>query len=62
VLRGAGEAGDEASVDIAVQRIHAHEKAAWMLRSQTEECAAGRKRVAPAKTASTGAMTDTIKR
>lgn len=35
-LRGAGEAGDEASVDIAVQRIQAHEKAAWMLRSQME--------------------------
>ena len=29
----AGEAGDEASVDLMTQRLTAHEKAAWMLRS-----------------------------
>lgn len=36
VMRVANDAGDEASVDLAVQRIQAHEKAAWMLRSQME--------------------------
>ena len=32
-LDAADEAGDEASVDLMTQRLHFHEKAAWMLRS-----------------------------
>ena len=32
-LEVAGEAGDEASVDLMTQRLAAHEKASWMLRS-----------------------------
>lgn len=32
-LKAAEEAGDEASVDLMTQRLAAHEKAAWMLRS-----------------------------
>lgn len=32
-LDAADEAGDEASVDLMTQRLAAHEKAAWMLRS-----------------------------
>lgn len=36
VMRVANDAGDEASMDLAVQRIQAHQKAAWMLRSQME--------------------------
>ena len=36
VLRAAGRAGDEASVDLAVRRIQVHEKNTWMLRSHLE--------------------------
>lgn len=32
-LQAADDAGDEASVDLMTQRLNAHEKAAWMLRS-----------------------------
>jgi len=32
-LDAADEVGDEASVDLMTQRLAAHEKAAWMLRS-----------------------------
>lgn len=32
-LEAADEAGDEATVDLMTQRLAAHEKAAWMLRS-----------------------------
>jgi starvation-inducible DNA-binding protein len=34
--RAASEAGDDASEDLAVQRIQVHEKNAWMLRSHLE--------------------------
>ena len=33
VLRNAEDAGDEATVDMLIERIDVHEKAAWMLRS-----------------------------
>tara|TARA_B100000315_G_scaffold104284_1_gene95540 strand:+ start:12673 stop:13149 length:477 start_codon:yes stop_codon:yes gene_type:complete len=33
VAEKASEAGEEASADLMIQRIQAHEKAAWMLRS-----------------------------
>ena len=33
VLRTAEEAGDEATVDMLIERVREHEKAAWMLRS-----------------------------
>ena len=33
VLRLAEDAGDEATVDMLIERIDVHEKAAWMLRS-----------------------------
>jgi starvation-inducible DNA-binding protein len=36
VLRAAQDAGDDASEDMAVQRIQVHEKNAWMLRSHLE--------------------------
>ncbi len=36
VREAAGEAGDDASEDLAVQRIQVHEKNAWMLRSHLE--------------------------
>ena len=36
VISVAEEAGDEASVDMAVQRTQVHEKNAWMLRSHLE--------------------------
>ncbi len=36
VVEAAEKAGDEASVDLAVQRMQAHEKNAWMLRSHLE--------------------------
>jgi starvation-inducible DNA-binding protein len=36
VLRAAASAGDDASEDLAVQRIQVHEKNAWMLRSHLE--------------------------
>lgn len=39
VLRTAEEAGDEATVDMLIQRIEAHEKAAWMLRSTAKKSA-----------------------
>lgn len=32
-LKAAGEAGDDATTDLFTQRLAAHEKAAWMLRS-----------------------------
>ena len=32
-LEAAGKIGDEASVDLMTQRLAAHEKSAWMLRS-----------------------------
>lgn len=37
VLRTAEEAGDEATVDMLIGRIHTHEKAAWMLESFAKE-------------------------
>ena len=37
VLRTAEEAGDEATVDMLIGRIHIHEKAAWMLESFAKE-------------------------
>jgi starvation-inducible DNA-binding protein len=36
VLRAAEPAGDDASEDLAVQRIQVHEKNAWMLRSHLD--------------------------
>ncbi len=36
VIAAAEKAGDEASVDLAVQRTQVHEKNAWMLRSHLE--------------------------
>jgi starvation-inducible DNA-binding protein len=36
VLRAAEAGGDDASEDLAVQRIQAHEKNAWMLRSHLD--------------------------
>jgi starvation-inducible DNA-binding protein len=36
VLRAASAAGDDASEDLAVQRIQVHEKNAWMLRSHLD--------------------------
>jgi len=36
VLRRAEEAGDEATVDMLIQRVQAHEKAAWMLRASAK--------------------------
>jgi starvation-inducible DNA-binding protein len=36
VLRAAEAAGDDASEDLAVQRIQVHEKNAWMLRSHLD--------------------------
>jgi starvation-inducible DNA-binding protein len=36
VVKAAEEAGDVASADLATQRIHIHEKTAWMLRSTAE--------------------------
>jgi starvation-inducible DNA-binding protein len=36
VLRAAAAAGDDASEDLAVQRIQVHEKNAWMLRSHLD--------------------------
>ncbi|MDJ0785709.1 MAG: Dps family protein [Myxococcota bacterium] len=36
VRAAAGEAGDDASEDLAVRRIDVHEKNAWMLRSHLE--------------------------
>ncbi len=36
VLRAAAAAGDDASQDLAVQRIQVHEKNAWMLRSHLD--------------------------
>jgi len=35
-LRAAQAAGDDASEDLAVQRIQVHEKNAWMLRSHLD--------------------------
>ena len=35
-LKAAAEAGDDASEDLAVQRIQVHEKNAWMLRSHLD--------------------------
>jgi starvation-inducible DNA-binding protein len=37
LLAAAGEAGDDASADVATQRLQIHEKTAWMLRSLLEE-------------------------
>jgi starvation-inducible DNA-binding protein len=37
VLAIAGEAGDDATADLATQRLQVHEKAAWMLRSLLED-------------------------
>lgn len=37
VLPVAQEAGDEATVDMLIQRMQVHEKTAWMLRSMLEE-------------------------
>lgn len=36
VVDAADEAGDDASEDLAIGRIHVHEKNAWMLRSHLE--------------------------
>jgi starvation-inducible DNA-binding protein len=36
VLRMASASGDDASEDLAVQRIQVHEKNAWMLRSHLD--------------------------
>jgi starvation-inducible DNA-binding protein len=36
VVAAAEEAGDVASADLATQRIHIHEKTAWMLRATVE--------------------------
>jgi len=36
VVAAASEAGDDASEDMAIQRIQVHEKNAWMLRSHLE--------------------------
>jgi len=36
LLRAAAAAGDDASEDLAVQRIQVHEKNAWMLRSHLD--------------------------
>ncbi len=36
VLQAAEKAGDEGTVDLAVQRMRVHEKNAWMLRSHLE--------------------------
>ncbi len=36
LVRAAEKAGDDASVDLGVQRIDVHEKGAWMLRSHLE--------------------------
>jgi starvation-inducible DNA-binding protein len=33
----ANEAADDATADLATQRLQVHEKTAWMLRSLTEE-------------------------
>ena len=37
VVKAAGKAGDDASEDLAIQRIQVHEKNAWMLRSHLEK-------------------------
>lgn len=37
VLRVANDAGDDATADVATQRLQIHEKTAWMLRSLLEE-------------------------
>ena len=37
VLDVAGEAGDDASADLATQRLQIHEKTAWMLRSLLDD-------------------------
>ena len=37
VLASANEAGDDATADLATQRLQVHEKTAWMLRSLLEE-------------------------
>jgi starvation-inducible DNA-binding protein len=37
VLSVAAEAGDDATADLATQRLQVHEKTAWMLRSLLEE-------------------------
>ncbi len=37
VAQAAGKAGDEASADLATQRLQVHEKTAWMLRSLLDE-------------------------
>ena len=37
VFPSAEEGGDEATLDLLTQRIHIHEKTAWMLRSLLEE-------------------------
>ena len=36
LIEVAGEAGDDASEDLAVRRIEVHEKSAWMLRAHLE--------------------------
>jgi starvation-inducible DNA-binding protein len=36
LLQAAEQAGDDASQDLAVQRLHVHQKNAWMLRSHLE--------------------------
>lgn len=36
VVKNAGAAGDDASADLATQRLNVHEKNAWMLRSHLE--------------------------
>ena len=36
VIKDAGPAGDDASADLATQRLNVHEKNAWMLRSHLE--------------------------
>jgi starvation-inducible DNA-binding protein len=36
VVEAAGKVGDDASEDLAIQRIQVHEKNAWMLRSHLE--------------------------
>lgn len=38
-LRAAEDEGDEATVDMMVERIHAHEQAAWMLESSLPKAA-----------------------
>jgi starvation-inducible DNA-binding protein len=36
VIKAAEEIGDEATVDLAIKRIEAHQKAAWMLKAHLE--------------------------